>query len=104
MAAVRDRPDALLMDQVLAALAAEFSDLSAVNAVQLAVRLSVAAALAGLLGWERTQAGKAAGLRTHILVALGSAAFVAVPQQAGIEPAGLSRVMQGLVAGIGFLG
>ena len=53
--------------------------------------------------FEREQQGKAAGVRTHMLVAIGSAMFVLVPQQTGIEPADMSRVIQGLVAGVGFL-
>lgn len=92
------------MNEILAGVGAEFSDLSAVQAAQLAVRLLVAAAVGGLLGWERERAGKAAGFRTHILVAVGSAAFVAVPQQAGVTTDGMRSVIQGLVAGIGFLG
>ena len=50
------------MGEVAAAIAAEFSDLSAVQAAQLAVRLTVAALVGGLLGWQRAHAGKAAGL------------------------------------------
>jgi putative Mg2+ transporter-C (MgtC) family protein len=85
-------------------LAAEFSDLSATEAIQLGVRLAVAGVIGGLLGWERELAGKAAGFRTHILVAVGSAAMVAVPSQAGVGPDAISRVIQGLVTGIGFIG
>ena len=92
------------MGDVAGAVAGEFSDLSAVQAAQLAVRLVVAGVVGGLLGWQRGHAGKAAGLRTHVLVAVGSAAFVAVPAQAGMSHEGISRVLQGLVAGIGFLG
>ena len=89
---------------VFQAVAGEFSDLSAPQAAALASRLLVAGLLGALLGWEREKRGKAAGLRTHILVAVGSAAFVAIPQQAGYGPDAISRVLQGLVAGIGFLG
>jgi putative Mg2+ transporter-C (MgtC) family protein len=60
--------------------------------------------LGGVLGFEREQQGKAAGMRTHMLVALGAALFVLIPQQAWGSDAELSRVLQGLVAGIGFLG
>ena len=60
--------------------------------------------LGGLLGWEREHAGKAAGVRTHMLVAMGAALFVLVAQQAGIEAADNSRVLQGIIAGVGFLG
>jgi putative Mg2+ transporter-C (MgtC) family protein len=83
----------------------DFSDLASANeAVRVAVRLLLAAVLGGVLGWERERLGKAAGLRTHMLVALGAALFVLVPQQAGFSSSDLSRVIQGLVAGIGFLG
>jgi len=83
----------------------EFSDIPDVAQVTLiTVRLLVAVALGGLLGWERELRGKAAGVRTHMLVAAGAALFVLIPQQAGASLADLSRVMQGLIAGVGFLG
>jgi putative Mg2+ transporter-C (MgtC) family protein len=83
----------------------EFSDVpDAAQVTRIAVRLLLAATLGGALGFEREQRGKAAGLRTHMLVALGAALFVLVPQQAGVTDADLSRVLQGLVAGVGFLG
>jgi len=67
-------------------------------------RIVTAAALGALLGEERQRAGKAAGLRTHMLVALGSALFVLFPIEAGMQPADISRVIQGVATGIGFLG
>jgi putative Mg2+ transporter-C (MgtC) family protein len=83
----------------------EFSDLpDAERATRIILRLLVAAILGGVLGFEREQKGKSAGLRTHMLVALGAALFVLVPQQAGVSDADLTRVLQGLVAGVGFLG
>lgn len=85
-------------------LASEFSDVPDVaQVVRILVRLLLAAILGFMLGFEREQQGKAAGVRTHMLVAIGSALFVFVPQQAGISPADMSRVIQGLVAGVGFL-
>ena len=39
-----------------------------------------------------------------MLVALGAALFVLIPQQSGVSDADLTRVLQGLVAGVGFLG
>lgn len=48
--------------------------------------------------------GKDAGLRTHIMVSLGAALFVLVPVTSGMETADVSRVMQGIISGIGFLG
>jgi putative Mg2+ transporter-C (MgtC) family protein len=71
---------------------------------QVTARLSVAAVLGGLLGMERAHRGKAAGLRTHMLVALGAALFTVAPLEAGMELEGLSRVIQGVAAGIGFIG
>lgn len=68
------------------------------------LRLSVAAVLGGLIGLERTRVGKSAGVRTHMLVALGAALFTVVPLEAGMRTADFSRVIQGLVTGVGFLG
>ena len=83
----------------------EFSDLSDASSItQLVLRLGIALLLGGVLGFEREMAGRDAGLRTHMLVATGSALFVLVPLQAGFSQADMSRVLQGLVSGIGFLG
>jgi putative Mg2+ transporter-C (MgtC) family protein len=68
------------------------------------IRVIVAALLGALLGWERERAGKAAGLRTHMLVALGAALFVLFPAESGMDIADLSRVIQGVATGIGFIG
>jgi putative Mg2+ transporter-C (MgtC) family protein len=92
------------MDVVMQTLASEFSDLPDLEQLtRIVVRLLLAALLGGLLGWERESKGKAAGLRTHMLVAIGAAVFVMIPQQAGVDDADLSRIIQGVVAGIGFL-
>ncbi|MCR5866733.1 MAG: MgtC/SapB family protein [Aquincola tertiaricarbonis] len=89
---------------VLSALQQEFSDVPDVEqATRIVVRLVIAALLGGMLGWERERTGKAAGVRTHMLVALGAALFVLIPQQAGVSDTDMSRVIQGVVAGIGFL-
>jgi putative Mg2+ transporter-C (MgtC) family protein len=64
----------------------------------------MAAVLGGILGFEREHKGKAAGVRTHMLVALGAALFVLVPQMSGSQADAMSRVVQGVIAGIGFLG
>jgi putative Mg2+ transporter-C (MgtC) family protein len=74
------------------------------QAARVAVRLVLAALLGGLLGLERERRGKAAGLRTHMLVALGSALFVIAPLEAGAGAADLTRVIQGIATGIGFVG
>jgi len=91
-------------DVVAATIAKEFSDVGdAEQFTRLAVRLLVAAFLGGILGLQRERHGKAAGVRTHMLVALGAALFVLVPQQWGMNDEDLSRVIQGVVAGVGFL-
>ncbi len=93
------------LDEVLVALRSEFSDLAAIGeATRIAVRILLAGLLGALLGVNRERLGKAAGLRTHMLVAMGSAAFVIAPLFAGMEIADQSRVIQGVIAGIGFLG
>jgi putative Mg2+ transporter-C (MgtC) family protein len=87
------------------ALAHEFADLGdAEAAARTAFRLVLACLLGAMIGYERETKGKAAGLRTHMLVALGAALFVLVPLGRGASDAAVSRVIQGLVAGIGFLG
>jgi len=94
-----------LWQQISDTFVAEFSDLKDVSEITtLVIRLLMAALLGGILGFEREQRGKAAGLKTHMLVAIGSALFVLIPQQAGLSEQELSRVMQGIIAGIGFLG
>jgi putative Mg2+ transporter-C (MgtC) family protein len=60
----------------------EFSDLPTVTEfTRITLRLVIAATLGRLLGLEREQSGKAAGVRTHMPVAAGAALFVLVPQQ-----------------------
>jgi putative Mg2+ transporter-C (MgtC) family protein len=67
-------------------------------------RMTMALALGAVIGWDRERRDAEAGLRTHMLVALGAALFVLVPMEAGMDDEQLSRVVQGLVSGIGFLG
>ena len=61
----------------------------------------------GIIGWERQLRNKPAGLRTHMLVSMGSALFVLIPLAMGENENGrdaVERVIQGIAAGIGFLG
>ena len=91
-------------ETLVATVAEEFSDVPDIaQFTRLTLRLLVAALLGGMLGLQRERQGKDAGVRTHMLVALGAALFVLVPQQAGMDSADLSRVIQGVVAGVGFL-
>jgi putative Mg2+ transporter-C (MgtC) family protein len=94
-----------MWNRFLEGLAAEFANLpDADQAARLLVRLLLAALLGGMLGYEREHKGKDAGIRTHMLVAMGAALFVLVPQLGGMAIGDLSRVIQGVVTGIGFLG
>lgn len=69
------------------------------------LRLLAAMAMGGLIGLERELRAKDAGLRTHFLVALGSALFTLVSQYGfGADLKDSSRVAAQVVSGIGFLG
>ncbi len=92
------------MDEVVRALQTELALPDAATITVILVRVLVAALLGGIIGWEREQKGRAAGLKTHMLVAMGSALFVLAPTLAGIDGGDNTRVMQGIVSGIGFLG
>lgn len=70
----------------------------------LASRLGLALFAGGAIGWERQSRRKAAGLRTHMLVSLGSALFVLVPIAVGDSVDSVSRAIQGIATGVGFLG
>lgn len=90
---------------VVDAVGSDFTDLDAASAARVGVRLLFAAILGGVIGFEREHRGKPAGMRTHMLVAIGAALFVIVAQSPdGANTGDVSRVIQGLVAGIGFLG
>src|SRR5689334_19839592 len=67
-------------------------------------RLLIAAFLGGCIGFERQREHKSAGLRTHIIVAMGAALFVIAPLEAGMSIADAGRVFQGIATGIGFIG
>jgi putative Mg2+ transporter-C (MgtC) family protein len=68
------------------------------------LRVFAAVVLGAVVGIERERAGKPAGLRTHMLVSLGTAVVVIACQDSGMSLDGLSRVIQGIVTGIGFIG
>lgn len=83
----------------------EFSDIpDAAEATRILLRLAMAILLGAAIGYEREHRGKAAGLRTHMLVSLGAAIFVLAPLQSDMPIADVSRVLQGIITGIGFLG
>lgn len=73
--------------------------------VELAVRLLVAAVLGAAIGLERERRDHPAGMRTHLLVAVGSATFTVLSIEAFAAPgADPARVAAQIVTGIGFLG
>src|SRR5437764_223096 len=87
------------------ALSADFADLTDLaGATTLVVRLIAAAVLGCVLGYERECHGKSAGLRTHMLVATGAALFILAPPRALLNAAELGRIIQGIAAGVGFIG
>src|SRR6185436_14645594 len=67
------------------------------------IRLLAATLLGGLIGIQRESTRKPAGLRTHLLVSLATAAFV-IACSGSMTSDGVSRVIQGIATGIGFIG
>jgi putative Mg2+ transporter-C (MgtC) family protein len=68
-------------------------------------RLGMATLLGGAIGINREWQGKPAGLRTHALVALGGALFTLIGMLlAPDDPSATGRILQGITAGIGFVG
>jgi putative Mg2+ transporter-C (MgtC) family protein len=72
--------------------------------VRIVGRLSVAMVIGAAIGLQRRVAHKAAGVRTHMLVALGTALLLVTASDAGLGPTDLSRIVQGIITGVGFLG
>jgi len=71
--------------------------------LEMALRLLLATALGGIIGFQREKSGKEAGLRTNMLICLGSALFtvLSIYGFSGSDPA---RIAAGIAAGIGFIG
>ena len=72
--------------------------------VRVALRMAVALIIGTVIGLQRELSHKPAGLRTHLLVSLGTALLVVAAVNANMKSADVSRVIQGLITGIGFLG
>ncbi len=72
--------------------------------VRIGVRMFTALLIGALIGLQRELTHHSAGLRTHMLVALGSALLVISAAESGMAPTDVSRIIQGIVTGIGFLG
>jgi putative Mg2+ transporter-C (MgtC) family protein len=72
--------------------------------VEMVLRLLLATALGGIIGYQRERAGKPAGLRTHILICVGAALFTVASLYGFGAAADPARIAAGIVAGIGFIG
>ena len=72
--------------------------------LEVLIRLGVAAFVGAIVGIDRERQGKPAGLRTHVLVSAGAALFVVAAAETGMPTSDMSRVIQGVAAGVGFLG
>jgi putative Mg2+ transporter-C (MgtC) family protein len=90
------------MDIILEELLSGLPDLR--QTASLVTRMVIAMILGAVIGAQREATGKPAGLRTHMLVAMGGTLFVLAPVQSGMDLDGMSRVIQGIVTGIGFIG
>ena len=73
-------------------------------ALQVVTRLLIAAILGGSIGLEREMKAKAAGLRTQMLVCTGSTIIIIVARLDGIPIAEMSRIIEGILTGVGFIG
>jgi putative Mg2+ transporter-C (MgtC) family protein len=73
------------------------------ESLEIVLRLIVATLLAAAVGYDREVRGKAAGIRTHVLIALGAAAFT-LASVYGFASADAARIAAGVVTGVGFLG
>lgn len=75
------------------------------NVTQILLRLALAGAIGSIIGYERRMYRKAIGISGMALVAIGSATFMILAQHVSAkDPAAVSRTLQGLLQGIGFLG
>lgn len=76
------------------------------DAYEVILRLSAAALIGGCIGLDREVRRKPAGMRTHALVSLGAAlVMVVVVRSPGVDHlSAVTRVIQGIIAGVGFLG
>jgi putative Mg2+ transporter-C (MgtC) family protein len=90
------------MDTVWQELSTGFADTD--QLIRFTIRLIAAVILGSIIGIERELAGKEAGLRTHILVTLGTCSVILACTGYAMSTEGLSRVIQGIVTGIGFIG
>ncbi len=82
------------------------TDLGSINDTSIILRLLLAVLLGGAIGFERGRTGRPAGLRTHILVCLGSALAIMTNQYIYdvFDTGDPTRMAAQVISGIGFLG
>lgn len=90
------------MHTALKELTSSIPDLA--DLVRIFGRLTVALIIGAAVGLQRSITHKPAGVRTHMLVALGTALLLVTASDAGLSNSDLSRIVQGIITGIGFLG
>lgn len=90
------------MNSILDELARSLPD--AAEATRVTIRLIAALIAGAIIGLQRERSGKAAGLRTHMLVCMGTTLFVLAGAESAMQQDAMSRVIQGLATGIGFIG
>ena len=74
------------------------------NVSTILLRLTLAGVIGGVIGYERRMHQKAIGVSGMMLVAIGSATFMILAQRVSTDdPSAISRTVQGLLQGIGFL-
>lgn len=82
-----------------------FTNLDGGELVRALIRLAAAVLFGGVIGWERERRHRPAGLRTHVLVTLGCAAFMMLGMEVAERTKGdPTRIVQGIAMGVGFLG
>jgi putative Mg2+ transporter-C (MgtC) family protein len=77
--------------------------------LRILLRLALALLVGFMIGFNRQKNGKSADIKTFMLVGMGSALFVMIPLQAGVNSIGVttdavSRTIQGVTSGVGFIG
>lgn len=91
-----------MIDLIIEEIARSLPD--AREATRITIRLLAALIAGGIIGYQRERIGKAAGLRTHMMVCLGTALFVVGGAATEMDHEAMSRIVQGIAAGIGFIG
>lgn len=72
--------------------------------LEIILKLGLALIMGGIIGLERDLTGHEAGMRTQILVGMGSASFIMIGASTAMTDGDLSRIVQGVATGLGFLG